>query len=206
MFCSKNDVILSISEKTKLLAQKCTQTIRVHHCKTPANGQTLSAFSSSVPAQGILNGSKADGKHNDISPSACFCGIAGSLRLKTRRKSLSDTDQRARKRSVSSSTTTWYVKVSINSLPYSIPFTLHLLPLVVLCLLSCFCLFSIASDLISHLEYCDCVCHLRHSSSFGIIQSLQMENVFNAKRLFFSSPRGDYGARSARKTPSLRFI
>lgn len=100
MFCATNDVLLNISEKTKLLAQKCAH-IRNQSAKN-ASGENQ------TKADEAANGQKPSrcwigGDHSNP---ACFCGIAGSLRLKLR-KSLLDTDNS------SGGTTRWYVKVSI---------------------------------------------------------------------------------------------
>lgn len=106
MFCSTNDVLLNITEKTKLLAQKCAH-IRNHNCKNVSSAENTNAddkasdtANNSKPARCWIGG--------DHSNPACFCGIAGSLRLKLRKSLLDMSDSMG-----GNGTTRWYVKVSI---------------------------------------------------------------------------------------------
>lgn len=107
MFCATNDVLLNISEKTKLLAQKCAH-IRNQSGKNASGENQNVSPGGQTKADEAANGTKPSrcwigGDHSNP---ACFCGIAGSLRLKLR-KSLLDTDNSG------GGTTRWYVKVSI---------------------------------------------------------------------------------------------
>lgn len=141
MFCSTNEVLLSLTEKTKLLAQKCTQ---FRSNGGGGNGgrdggvttERIKAISKSIndvrddkQLDEILKSVSMTRKWpspNDkatATPTAttCFSSLAGSLRLKRqRRKSLTDTIQndccarrKAHAATISGRTTRWYVKVSI---------------------------------------------------------------------------------------------
>lgn len=124
MFYATNEVLINLTEKTKLLAQKCTQ-IRSNGVNNVEHLKSLSKSISDVRASDdkqldeLIKSSKKCASNEKTSKIACFGGFAGSLRLK-RRKSLSDTEQnncnlnRRKQINLSSTgTTRWYVKVSI---------------------------------------------------------------------------------------------
>lgn len=104
MFCTTNEILLNITEKTKLLAQKCAQAqFRCQACKnTASNDQNIASDNDKT-----INGHDSKQSRcwlgtNHANPT-CFCSIAGSLRIKLR-KTLLDPE---------GGTTRWYVKVSI---------------------------------------------------------------------------------------------
>lgn len=131
MFCPSNDTLSTITEKTKLLAQKCTQQIRVQHqqsCLSPGkksnnnhnNTSILTTLSATVfnSKESLLN-NKDDG---GVSPSSehqnnvksnfkCFCPCKGSLSLRALTKRGFSKDTNTTSDGGSGSTTRWYVKV-----------------------------------------------------------------------------------------------
>lgn len=141
MFCSTNEVLLSLTEKTKLLAQKCTQFRSnggsnggrdggVTTERTKAISKSINDVRDDKQLDELLKSVSMTRKwpsSNDKATTAtsnattCFSSLAGSLRLKRqRRKSLSDTIQndccarrKAHAATISGRTTRWYVKVSI---------------------------------------------------------------------------------------------
>lgn len=121
MFCSTQDVLTNITEKTKLLAQKCAHLRANVNCKTTIgdyhgivdDDAIIADADTIVPPSNVLHspdGMRKDSRcwlgNGDHSHPACFCAIAGSLRLKLR-KTLFDANDDG------GSTTRWYVKVSI---------------------------------------------------------------------------------------------
>lgn len=154
MFCSTNEVFLNLTEKTKLFAQKCAQ-FRSNGPKNCGDNNIHSLGhlnENNKPLKCMKNISKSindvhdnDKKLDDLlnsatisqrkkwklsndkmnSATACFCALAGSLRLK-RRRSFTDRNEHIdyhkngrRKSSSAFNTVTgntcWYVKVSIKS-------------------------------------------------------------------------------------------
>lgn len=100
MFCPSNDTLQTISVKTKLLAQKCTQQIRLpNQCINPQKKDVAqtSLIQNDSPGGNIVSGSTSD------KPTfQCFCPCKQSQdTVKTLQKKNSSKDI----------TTKWYVKV-----------------------------------------------------------------------------------------------
>lgn len=160
MFCSTNEVLLNLTEKTKFLAQKCAKFRSNGHTSGGANAtDDVRVDGDSLSRTRVISKSIVD-VHSDRqldellksatisqrkkwkllndrmnSATACFCALAGSLRLR-RRRSFTDRSERddrhpAGRRKSSSAfhtvtgNTCWYVKVSINSARFVPSFPSH---------------------------------------------------------------------------------
>lgn len=115
MFCPNNDTLQNITEKTKLLAQKCSQQIRVSTMSMDSSsGQQLSTFKS------YLNENHQDGvRDTDTSFSPTINCLTANLTsfnrlIKERCNAISsytcNTLPRTRPKRA---TTKWYIKVSL---------------------------------------------------------------------------------------------
>lgn len=119
MFCPSNDTLSNITEKTKLLAQKCTQQIRVQHqqsCMSPGkktsannNSAATTPLSSSITTtvfnskDSLINKDDVNCAKNNVKPNfKCFCPCKGTLSLRALAK---------KSFSKETGTTRWYVKV-----------------------------------------------------------------------------------------------
>lgn len=100
MFCPSNDTLQTISVKTRLLAQKCTQQIRLHqHC---INGQKKDIAHTGLLQNDNTDGIIGSGSTSDKPTFQCFCPC----------KQSQDTLKTLSKKSTSKDITTkWYVKV-----------------------------------------------------------------------------------------------
>lgn len=119
MFCPSNDTLQSITEKTKLLAQKCTQQIRVQQCLSPLKkdsaqnpliGRDKDAIATAVVVAATANG----GITVTEKPSSfkCFCPCKGPLNFKVLAKKIAATGVGGGVTTATKETTTkWYVKV-----------------------------------------------------------------------------------------------
>lgn len=111
MFCPSNDTLQSITEKTKLLAQKCTQQIRVQQCLSPLKkdnapliGRDKDASAVVVAANGAVTEKPSSFK--------CFCPCKGPLNFKVLAKKIAATGVGGAVATAAKETTTkWYVKV-----------------------------------------------------------------------------------------------
>lgn len=120
MFCPSNDTLQSITEKTKLLAQKCTQQIRVQQCLSPLKkdsaqhpliGREKDAAATAVVLAATTNG----GITVTEKPSSfkCFCPCKGPLNFKVLAKKIAATGGVGGgvTTAAKETTTKWYVKV-----------------------------------------------------------------------------------------------
>lgn len=123
MFCPSNDTLQSITEKTKLLAQKCTQQIRVQQCLSPLKKDSAqhpligrdkdaaAATATAVVVTAIGNG----GITVTEKPSSfkCFCPCKGPLNFKVLAKKIAATGAIGGgvTTAAKETTTKWYVKV-----------------------------------------------------------------------------------------------
>lgn len=84
MFCASSDTLQSITEKTKLLAQKCTQQIRVQQCLSPsAKKDAPPLIGAGQQARDTVVTSTAAADQAAATASfKCFCPCKGPLNFK----------------------------------------------------------------------------------------------------------------------------
>lgn len=115
MFCPSNDTLQSITEKTKLLAQKCTQQIRVQQCLSPLKKDGAPLISRDKDATAVVVAATANaGITITEKPSSfkCFCPCKGPLNFKVLAKKIAATGVGGGVTTATKETTTkWYVKV-----------------------------------------------------------------------------------------------
>lgn len=100
MFCPSNDTLQTISVKTKLLAQKCTQQIRLpNQC---INSQKKDSAQTSLIQNENPGGIVVTGSTSDKPTFQCFCPC---------KKSQDNFKTLPKKNSSKDITTKWYVKV-----------------------------------------------------------------------------------------------
>lgn len=102
MFCTTNELLLNLTEKTKLLAQKCAQAqFRCQACKNTASDDQTNTTDNDKTING--HDSKKPRCSMGTNQTNSTCCIAGSLRIKLRKTIDPE----------GGGTTRWYVKVSI---------------------------------------------------------------------------------------------
>lgn len=126
MFCSSNDTIQNLAEKTKLLAQKCSQQIRVVPDQSSVSTNDVSVQQVATFKSYIVSSEYGDGqKSHDFPPDTksrinCLTVNISSLnRLIRNRCSFVSTtpfpSNTLPKRKIKKATSKWYIKVSLSA-------------------------------------------------------------------------------------------
>jgi hypothetical protein len=115
MFCPNNEVLQNFTEKTKLLAQKCSKQIRTTMDSSSASGQQVSSFKSYISESEHATNVNVD---TPISTINCLTANLTSLNrlIKERCSFISATSYTCNtlpKLRPQRGTTKWYIKVSL---------------------------------------------------------------------------------------------
>lgn len=114
MFCPSNDTLQSITEKTKLLAQKCTHQMRTQPCLSPLKKDNTTAplLNRKELKDGVIvaSGGSPTEKQSSFK---CFCPCKGPLNFKvlSAKKTAAEKSGGGAAAARKLSTTKWYVKV-----------------------------------------------------------------------------------------------